>query len=339
MSVMSTMAEWLRRVWYLLNRRRLEDALQREMEAHRELMGEPVRFGNTLQLRERSRDVWGWAWLDALGRDVRFAARGLRRTKLFTLVATLSLALGLALTTSTVSIVNAYLIRSLPYPESDRLYHVMYAPPGPWEPGGMTALDWTSVADVVEFPISASGESFYVSDGGYTQSLRGMRVTRGFVEGLGVGVAAGRRPVAQDFTAGSEPIALVGHALWRDRFASDPGAIGRLIRAEAESRRGRPRRSGSSASSRPASTSAATAQPSTCWFRIRRLSAPTWRASAREFRRQQRSAGSRKPRGVRRRRRFRTTGPACAWHRRANAGSAVCVRCCSGSRSRSASCS
>ena len=124
MSVMSTMAEWLRRVWYLLNRGRLEDALQREMEAHRELMGEPVRFGNTLQLRERSRDVWGWAWLDALGRDVRFAARGLRRTPLFTLVATLSLALGLALTTSTVSIVNAYLIRSLPYPESDRLYHV-----------------------------------------------------------------------------------------------------------------------------------------------------------------------------------------------------------------------
>ena len=101
-------------------------------------------------------------------------------------MATLSLALGLALTTSTVSIVNAYLIRSLPYPESDRLYHVMYAPPGPWEPAGMTALDWTSVADVVEFPISASGESFYVGDGGYTQSLRGMRVTRGFVEGLGV---------------------------------------------------------------------------------------------------------------------------------------------------------
>ena len=163
MSAMSTMAEWLRRLWYLLNRGRIEDALQREMEAHRELMGEPVRFGNTLQLRERSRDVWGWAWLDALGRDVRFAARGLRRTPLFTLVATLSLALGFALTTSTVSIVNAYLIRSLPYPESDRLYHVRYAPPGPWEPAGMTALDWTSVADVVEFPISASGESFYVA--------------------------------------------------------------------------------------------------------------------------------------------------------------------------------
>ena len=62
------------------------------------MMGEPARFGNTLQLRERSRDVWGWNWLDALVRDLRFAARGLRRTPVFTLVATLSLALGFALT-------------------------------------------------------------------------------------------------------------------------------------------------------------------------------------------------------------------------------------------------
>ena len=107
--------------------------------------------------------MWGWGWLDALARDLRFAARGLRRTPVFTLVAIVSLALGLALTTSTVSVVNAYLIRSLPYPEADRLYHVRYAPPGPWEPSGMTGLDWTSVEDVVEFPIAASGESFYLA--------------------------------------------------------------------------------------------------------------------------------------------------------------------------------
>ena len=65
-------------------------------------------------------------------------------------------------------------------------------------------------------------------------------MTRGFVDGLGVSVAAGRRFAEQDFVAGSEPVALIGHALWRDRFGSDPAAIGRLIRAEAESRPGRP---------------------------------------------------------------------------------------------------
>src|SRR5918998_553044 len=77
----------------------LDPALQEEMEAHRAMMGEPRWFGNTLQLREKSRDVWGWAWLDAIVRDIRFAGRGLRRTPVFTLVATASLALGLALTT------------------------------------------------------------------------------------------------------------------------------------------------------------------------------------------------------------------------------------------------
>ncbi len=93
-----------------------------------------------------------WTIDNGLVRDLRFAVRGLRRTPSFTIVAIASLALGLALTTTMVSVVNAYLVRSLPYPEADRLYHVRYAPPGPWEPRGMTGMDWPSVRDVVEFP-------------------------------------------------------------------------------------------------------------------------------------------------------------------------------------------
>ena len=164
------------------------------------------------------------------------AARGLRRTPAFTIAAIASLAVGLALATTTVSVVNAYLIRSLPYRDADRIHHLRYAPPGPWEPRGMTALDWTSVADVVEHPIASAGETFHVSDGGFSTSLRALRATHGFVEGIGVRVSSGRPLQAQDFPAGSEPVALIGHALWRERFGSDPNAIGRLIRAEAESR-------------------------------------------------------------------------------------------------------
>ena len=132
-----------------------------------------------------------WTIDNGLVRDLRFAVRGLRRTPSFTIVAIASLALGLALTTTMVSVVNAYLVRSLPYPEADRLYHVRYAPPGPWEPRGMTGMDWPSVRDVVEFPIASAGESFYLDDGGYAVSLRGLRVMQGFVEGLGVTVAIG----------------------------------------------------------------------------------------------------------------------------------------------------
>src|SRR6185436_11899395 len=101
---MSTPAEWFRRIWYLLNRGRFDAALQEEMDAHRAMLGEPARFGNRLRLREESRDVWGWARLDAAVRDLRFAARGLRRTPIFTLVVIVSLAVGLALTTAMVSV-------------------------------------------------------------------------------------------------------------------------------------------------------------------------------------------------------------------------------------------
>lgn len=180
------------------------------------------------------------SWLSASIRDVRHAARGLRRTPAFTIAAIGSLALGLALAATTVSVVNAYLLRSLPYADAERIYHVRYAPPGPWEPRGMTALDWTSVSDVVEFAIASAGDAFHVTEGGLSSSLGGLRATRGFVEGLGVGVVAGRALTAQDFVRGSEPVALIGYAMWRERFGSDPKAIGRVIRAEADSRPGAP---------------------------------------------------------------------------------------------------
>jgi predicted permease len=237
---MNRVLEWCRRIWYLLNRDRVDEALKEEMEAHRAAMGEPARFGNTLVLREASRDVWGWRWLDDFVRDLRFAARGLRRTPAFTAVAVLSLALGLALTASTVGVVNAYLIRSLPYVDPDRIYHVMYAPPGPWEPGGMTALDWKSVEDVVEFPIVSAGDTFYFREGGRTVALLGLRVNRGYFDGIGVPVALGRRMMEQDYHAAAEPVVLIGHSLWRDRFGSDPAAVGRSITVEGERRAGRP---------------------------------------------------------------------------------------------------
>jgi len=233
---MALVGEWLRRIGYLLNRGRVEAALDEEMRAHRAMMGEPARFGNTLALRERSRDVWGWGWLDAIVRDVRFAMRGLLRTPVFTIAATLSLALGLALTATMVSVVNAYLIRTVPYAAVERLYHLRYAPPGPWEPSGMTGLDWSSVQDVVEYPIAASGDTFFVGEGGYTVALRGLRATRSFVEGLGVSVMAGRGLLPEDFVAGAEPVALIGHAVWRDRFGADPAVIGRVIGTVTESR-------------------------------------------------------------------------------------------------------
>jgi predicted permease len=232
---MSAAGEWSRRVWYRLNRRRFEAALRQEMEEHRARMGDPVRFGNTLRLREDAGDVWGWRRLDQLTRDLRLAARTLRRSPGFSIASIASLAIGFALTASTVAVLNAYLLRSLPYPAADRLYHVMYAPPGPWEPGGMSALDWRSVDDVVEHAVTAGSATYFLTDAGYSQSVRALGGSPGLVAGLGVQAVAGRSLDAADFATGSDPVAMISHALWRDRYGSDPAIVGRQLRAEPES--------------------------------------------------------------------------------------------------------
>jgi len=115
----------LRRLWYLLNRRRFEDDLAREMASHRALMGEPQRFGNTLRLREEAADVWGWRWLDELTADLRYGIRQLVHAPGFAATAILTLALGIGANTTIFSVVNAVLLRPLPYPDADRLVTII----------------------------------------------------------------------------------------------------------------------------------------------------------------------------------------------------------------------
>lgn len=235
-----TPGELLRRVAYLLNRRAHDAALQAEMDEHRARLDAPARFGNARRLREQSHEAWGWTWLDDVVRDTRLAGRSLRRQPAFTSTVVLSLALGIVLIASTLAVTNAYLGRTLPYAATDRLYNVMYAPPGPWEPGGMSSIDWASVDDVVEFPITAGGETYYVGEGSYAEVARGLKVSHSFVEGLQVRALLGRALDERDWGVDSDSVAMIGYRLWRDRYGSDPSILGRVIRADVESRPGLP---------------------------------------------------------------------------------------------------
>jgi predicted permease len=177
-------------------------------------------------------------WVEQLAREARYGMATLWRARGFTATVAVSLALGFALAASASAIVNAYLVQPLPFANPERLYHVRYAPPGPWEPRGLSGLDWSAVSDVVEFPIISRGDTLYLDDAGRSYGARSMRVTPGFIAGLGVYALHGRSLTAGDYSPAAERAALIGYGLWRDRYGADPALIGRVIRAESEGNRG-----------------------------------------------------------------------------------------------------
>ena len=105
------MGTFLRRVWYLFNRRRHERELVQEMHEHRELMHDPAKFGDTHRLLERSRDAWGWNWLDDAAQDFRLGVRGLMRSPAFSLTAVLILSFGIGLNLTLYQMANVVLLR------------------------------------------------------------------------------------------------------------------------------------------------------------------------------------------------------------------------------------
>jgi putative ABC transport system permease protein len=241
---------WLRRIQTrfhsLFRKRELDAEMDEELRSHIELRTQAnieagmnpeearfaalQQFGWTESIKEDCRDQHGVHWLEGLAQDFRHGARQLYKTPGFTFIAVSSLALGLALAATTLAMVNAYLLRSLPYPTAHRIYHVMYAPPGPYEPRGMTAIDWKSLGDVVEDTIAPSSATFHVMEDGSVKTFRGLRVPPGFIRGLGVQAVIGRTFVEEEYVEGGEEVGLIGHELWRDRFGSDPQIVGRQFR-------------------------------------------------------------------------------------------------------------
>jgi putative ABC transport system permease protein len=162
--------------------------------------------------------------------DLRSAWRALRHAPAFTAVAIGTLAGGLSLCIVLLTIANAYLLVPLPYPAAERLYSVQYAPPGERNPEGLSTLPWQALGDVVEQAIAWDLDVFTLR-GARPESAPGAWVTPGFVAGLGITPAIGRRFDAADFQPGRPAVALVSHDLWVRRFGSDAGIVGRQFEA------------------------------------------------------------------------------------------------------------
>jgi predicted permease len=168
--------------------------------------------------------------------DFRLAVRSLARSPGFTIAILVSLSAGFAVAACALVVANAYQARSFPFPDVDRLYHVMYAPPGPVEPRGMSGIDWRMASDAVEHAVTTSGQTYYLTANDGARSARGLRVSLGFIAALGVRAEIGRTLIPADFDGQQTPVALIGHELWRDYFGGDSSVIGRPLRVETEGR-------------------------------------------------------------------------------------------------------
>jgi len=137
---MDWIREFARRISMLIRSGQFDADMDEEMRLHRKLrerekvavgltpeqahFAVSKRFGNPLVLREESRDIWSWSWLEYTIQDVRYGLRQIRRSPGFTAVAVLTLALGIGANSAIFTLVNAVMLKSLPVPNPGELYRL-----------------------------------------------------------------------------------------------------------------------------------------------------------------------------------------------------------------------
>jgi len=168
------------------------------------------------------------AAIETLIYDLRYAARGLRRSPGFALVAALSIALGIAANATVFSVVNALLLRPIPGTHSDRLMrvYVNHHSPLDWHDLSWFRARATSFDHIIGERYGAIG--FRASPASETERVQMSYVTQGFFPALGVRIAAGRAFDQMDATA-PDPVVVLSYPFWQRRFAGDSSVIGKTI--------------------------------------------------------------------------------------------------------------
>ena len=172
--------------------------------------------------------------MHTLWQDLRYGVRMLLKKPGFTLIAFFTLALGIGANTAIFTVVNAVLLRSLPYPESERLMEVGRAFPGSdfgsnvSEPKFVFLRDHNQSFEAVTATVGM-GSNTYLSDEGQTEYTRGWRVSAEFFRVLGVLPARGRGFTKEEDSPAGERAVILSDGFWRRRFGSETGIIGKTI--------------------------------------------------------------------------------------------------------------
>jgi len=198
-------------------------------EARRQAL---LQLGGLEQTKERVRDQRSLPFLETLFHDLRYALRMLRHNPGFTAAAVIVLALGIGANTALFSIVNAVLLRPLPYPQPEQLVTLRESKPN-FATGSISLphfLDWQK--DNRTFTSMAAmrgGRSLVLTGLGDAEQLNTVMLTSGFFEQLGVHPVIGRTFTQDEEKVGAAPTVLLAARFWKRKFASNPSILGKTL--------------------------------------------------------------------------------------------------------------
>jgi hypothetical protein len=206
-----------------------EDRIDRGEEPSAARVAALREFGNVTLVEDVTHDVWGRGRTEQLGQDLRFGLRMLRKNPGFTGVAIFTLALGIGANTAIFSVIDAVLLRPLPYPHSDRLLSLSERAPGlPLMYVSLANLaDWRVMNTVFESLEGFRSTDVTLTGHGDPQRLAIRQVTAGFFPLLGVKPILGRALTPLEDKPGSKPVVLLSERSGPRSLAAIPGCYAR----------------------------------------------------------------------------------------------------------------
>lgn len=242
--------QFLRRIKFWLLNHREQSAIDEEMRLHMQLRAERIsssgvdieeagraarrHFGNQLQFREASREMWISRWFDDFLRDVQIGSRALMRNPGFTAVAVLTLALGLGANTAIFSVIHTVLLKPLPYRDAGRILQISRVFKGGDRATEASASKFVYLRDhaaafqsVAAMDFAPAG--FSLTNFGEPERISGSRISSEMFAVLGSSPVVGSVFTAAQDKSGTEDVVVISHKLWQRRFQGAPSVIGSRI--------------------------------------------------------------------------------------------------------------
>jgi predicted permease len=197
-----------------------------------------IEFGSHVRFKEECREAMGGNAIDQAVQDVRFSLRALRKSPGFSLVAVITLALGIGATIATFSVVNAVLLRPFAFSHPEKLLWI-YSQRSDNPRTYFSLPEYCDYRDqATSFDGLAGVASFNPSfaDSGPPERVQGVRMSASSFALLGVRPLLGRILIAEDDRNGARGVVLISYGLWSQRYARDPAVIGRAVNLNGETR-------------------------------------------------------------------------------------------------------